>query len=166
MDDLSRVKVDSRQGSLSYLGTEWVLLRVEALQGMFDETVKAFGSGALTIWYLAGKGAGKAMAELMADLEKEASPRQMVERVCRELSQLGWGRFEVSELDLEKGRFVIRVYNNPFGRGKETARETACIYIKGYLEGVLEAVTGRPVKLNETLCITEGADYCEFVSET
>ena len=142
---------------LNYLGTEWVLLRVEALQGMFDETFKAFGSGSLTIWYLAGKGAGKAMAELIIGLGRELSPRQLIEKICSELSQLGWGRFEVEEWDENRDRYVFRVYNNPFGRGRETAKETACIYVKGYLEGMLEVALKKPVKLKETMCIAEGA---------
>jgi len=164
VEDLGKVKVDSRDGSLSYLGTEWVLLRVEALQGMFDETTKAFGSGAYTIWYLAGRGAGKAMAELIIGLKEEASKEQVVERVCSELSRLGWGRFEAEKLDIDGGKYLFRVYNNPFARGKETVKETACIYIKGYLEGVMEALTGKKVKLKERLCVAEGAPYCEFES--
>lgn len=164
MEDLGRVKVDSKGGSLSYLGTEWVLLRVEALQGMFDETVKAFGSGAYTIWYLAGRGAGRAMAKLVEALKEEASKGGIVERVCRELSSLGWGRFEVQRLDLEKAKYVFRVHNNPFARGRQAVKETACIYVKGYLEGLMEALTGREVKLKEQVCVAEGASYCEFES--
>ncbi|HID18214.1 TPA: hypothetical protein EYP27_01585 [Candidatus Bathyarchaeota archaeon] len=165
MEDLGKVKVDSRGGSLSYLGTEWVLLRVEALQGMFNETVKAFGSGAYTIWYLAGKGAGKAMAELIIGLKKEVPVEQVVEMVCNELSRLGWGRLEVETLDVSGGKYIFRVYNNPFARGREAVKETACLYVKGYLEGIMEALTGKGVKLRENTCVAEGAPYCEFESQ-
>jgi len=162
LEDLRKVKIDRKIGILSYLGKEWVLLRVEALQGMFDETVKAFGSGAYTIWYLAGKGAGKSMAKLIAELEEGAPAKRLVERVCEELSSLGWGRFEAKELNIEKGEYQIFVYNNPFARGRREVKETACTYIKGYLEGVLEELTGKPVKLYEISCIAEGAPLCEF----
>ncbi|RLI26665.1 MAG: hypothetical protein DRO52_02135 [Candidatus Hecatellales archaeon] len=165
MEDLARVKVDSREGSLSYLGAEWILLRVEALQGMFDETVKAFGSGAYTIWYLAGKGAGRSMARLIIGLKEETLVEEIVERVCRELTRLGWGRFEAEKIDVKEGKYRFRVYNNPFARGKEAVKETACLYIKGYLEGLMEALTGREVKLRERVCVAEGAPYCEFESE-
>jgi predicted hydrocarbon binding protein len=162
LEDLRRVKIDNEIGILSYLGKEWVLLRVEALQGMFDETVKAFGSGAYTIWYLAGKGAGKSMAKLIFELEKAASIEHLIKRVCEELTNLGWGRFEARKLDIAKGEYQIFVYNNPFARGRSEVKETACTYIKGYLEGVLEELTGKPVNLREASCIAEGAPFCEF----
>ncbi|RLI33475.1 hypothetical protein DRO53_05310, partial [Candidatus Bathyarchaeota archaeon] len=117
------------------------------------------------IWYLAGKGAGRAMVKLVRSLERLGS-REVAERICRELSRMGWGRFEIAEWAEETENFVFRVYNNPFSRrGAEAPEETGCIYIKGYLEGILEELLGRPVKLKETLCVSKGASYCEFTSK-
>jgi hypothetical protein len=64
------VKVDSRDGILNYLGMEWV--RVEALQGMFNETVKAF---VWSLHYLAGKGVGKHAELLGPAVSLKASKR-------------------------------------------------------------------------------------------
>lgn len=73
---LKRVKVKRvREGRITHLGVDWVLFRVEALQGMFEEVNKVLGTGSSLVWYTAGKGAGRSMAKVFqAHLKERESP--------------------------------------------------------------------------------------------
>jgi len=150
------------RGVIRHLGTEWILLRVEALQGMMAEVNKAFGTGARVVWYLAGKGAGKSMADLIRKRVKSDNIEEIGKKVAKIYERCGWGRVQLVMLRQKTGEFLIRVHNNAFARGTRS-QTTSCYYLRGLLEGIAEQLTGKHAKTEETKCMSRGDPYCEFV---
>lgn len=150
------------RGVIRHLGTEWILMRVEALQGMMAEVNKAFGTGAQVVWHLAGKGAGKSMANLIQKRIKSDSIKDVSKKIAEIYERCGWGRVQPIIFRQKTSEFLIRIYNNAFVRGIRS-QTSSCYYIKGLLEGIFEQLTGKHAKSEETKCMAKGDPYCEFI---
>jgi predicted hydrocarbon binding protein len=144
------------------LSVDWILLRVEALQGMFEEVNKVLGTGSSLVWYTAGKGAGRSMAKVFQTHVKEGeSPSAFFDKFAHSYSRWGWGRIEKTFLREKTGEFIIRIYDNAFAREQHSPMPS-CYFIKGYLEGLIETLTGKHATSEETKCMAKGDPYCEF----
>jgi len=145
--------------SKKYFGTQWVLMRIETLHGMMLEVEKVLGTGACLVWYTAGKGAGKSLANLI----KKDFENYELKRICNLLidfyANCGWGKSKI----LWKGEeeMVLRIWNNAFAR-KDSSKTPSCFFLKGFIEGILKELTQKCVKIEETKCVSKGDAYCEF----
>ncbi|MEM2338399.1 MAG: V4R domain-containing protein [Candidatus Bathyarchaeia archaeon] len=157
---LKQIKARSRQ--IRRFGAGWVLLRVEALQGMFVEVNKVLGTGSSLVWYIAGKGAGRSMAKFFQTHMKEGeSLKAFFNEFAHSFNRWGWGRIEKAFLGEETGEFIIRIYNNAFTEVRQS-RVPSCYFLKGYFEGLIEMLTGGHISSQETRCTAKGDPYCEF----
>ena len=160
---LKRVKAKRKlKGRITHLGVDWILLRVEALQGMIEEVNKVLGTGASLVWYVAGKGAGRSMAKVFqARLKGEENFEAFFEKIASYYIRWGWGRIEKVLLREKTGELIIRIYDNAFARG-QYSKTPSCYFLKGYLEGLIETLTGKHATSEETKCMAKGDFYCEF----
>jgi len=147
----------------TYLGTGLVLMRVEALHGMIEEVNKVLGTGGSLVWYVAGKGAGRSMAKILQKhfLKGEKSLESIFDKVKDLYARWGWGRVEKVFIRERTGEFLIRICDNAFAIGQHS-RVPSCYYIRGYIEGLIETLTGKHVTSQETKCMAKGDLYCEF----
>jgi predicted hydrocarbon binding protein len=157
------VNVESkRRGRIRHLGVDWILFRVEALQGMIEEVNKVLGTGGSLVWYTAGKGAGKSMTKIFQKhLEGEESFEDIFNKVKNHHARWGWGRIKKVFLREKTGEFIIRIHENAFARGQHSSFPS-CYFLKGYMEGLIEKLTGKHATSEETKCMTKGDPYCEF----
>jgi predicted hydrocarbon binding protein len=160
---LKKVKVKRKhREQITHLSVDWILLRVEALQGMFEEVNKVLGTGSSLVWYTAGKGAGRSMAKVFQTHVKEGeSPATVFDKIARSYARWGWGRIEKALLREKTGEFIIRIYDNAFARAQHS-QVPSCYFVKGYLEGLIETLNGRHATSEETKCMAKGDPYCEF----
>jgi predicted hydrocarbon binding protein len=149
------------QGVAGQLGTEWILMRVEAFHGMKREVGKALGTGAYVVCYLAGKGAGKSMARLMQEKIKSNSLQEVCTEIAKVYERCGWGRLQLVVPRQELDEFRIRIYDNALV--KRDSQASSCHFIRGFLEGILEHLVQKHVKSEETMCMAKGDSHCEFV---
>jgi len=160
---IKRGKVKNRHtGRIKHLGTDWVLLRVETLNGMMDEVNKTLGTGGSLVWYIAGKGAGRSMVKILRKIPKD---RESLEKTFNNFKDLyarwGWGLVKKVLFREKTGELIIRIWDNAFARGRHS-QVPSCYFVKGYLEGLLETLTGKHATSEETKCIAKGDSYCEF----
>jgi|GEM_PF-1121274 len=160
---LKRVKVKRKhKGRITHLGVDWVLFRVEALHGMVQEVNKVLGTGSSLVWYMAGKGAGRSMAKvLQTHLKEKESLAAVFDKIARSYTRWGWGRIERALLREKTGEFIIRIYDNAFAR-EQHSQVPSCYFLKGYIEGLIETLTGKHATSEETKCMAKGDHYCEF----
>jgi len=160
---LKRVKVKRKHRErITHLGDDWILLRVEALQGMFEEVNKVLGTGSSLVWYTAGKGAGRSMAKVFQTRLKEGeSLAAFFDKFAQSYARWGWGRIEKTFLREKTGEFIIRIYDNAFARGQHS-QTPSCYFVKGFIEGLMETLTGKHATSEETKCMAKGDPYCEF----
>ena len=160
---LRRVKVKRKhKGRITHLGVDWILFRVEALHGMVEEVNKVLGTSSSLVWYTAGKGAGRSMAKVFqTHLKEKESPAAVFDKIARSYTRWGWGRIERTLLREKTGEFIIRIYDNAFARGQHS-QTPSCYFLKGYIEGLIETLTGKHATSEETKCMAKGDPYCEF----
>jgi uncharacterized protein DUF5943 len=96
-------------------------------------------------------------------LSGEAVFRHYMQR----LSQRGWGRFEVIDLDGRRGRVNVRVRHSVFVTGKpENAQRKLCSMFAPWIAGALEFISKkRQIASRESYCAAEGEhDHCLFTA--
>ena len=160
---LKRVKVKRKHKErITHLGVDWVLFRVEALHGMVQEVNKVLGTGSSLVWYMAGKGAGRSMAKIFKrNLTEEENFEAVLDKIKAHYASWGWGRIERALLREKTGEFIIRIYDNAFAR-EQHSQVPSCYFLKGYIEGLIETLTGKHATSEETKCMAKGDHYCEF----
>jgi predicted hydrocarbon binding protein len=115
--------------------------------------------------------AGFRSAETWCRLERERTGMGAIEVVhfyLERLSQRGWGRFALSDLDPATGTGTVTLHHSSFVAhyGSDAGRKV-CGLCAGWAPGALTAAgtsLGRPWRLRgaETQCAAEGHTHCEF----
>lgn len=80
---------------------------------------------------------------------------------------MGMGNIKIREITKDKGKVILSSSNSPVAREflktRGKCKEPVCHYLRGVMEGVLEAVYGRQYKSKELACIATGlSQECIF----
>jgi predicted hydrocarbon binding protein len=144
------------------LGEESVVFRLSVLKSWFNRLWEVFGSGAAKIFYEAGVKAGKDAAKFFA--EKLRLEGEMLARFMASVgSSLGWGRFTLEELDMEKNKLRVRAENLFECKLAGKPGEARGYFIRGYILGAATQIfKTENLTIEETKCIAKGDPYCEF----
>jgi predicted hydrocarbon binding protein len=141
-----------------------ILMKTESFNNIMGYLSKSFGSSGLSIIYSMGHDSGvrevKKIREEMKQLEKPLPKRAIIEMSLQRLSQMGWGKFELKELDQITGNVDISVKKNPFSETCAMNENSGCLFLHGYVSGILtealeeETMCGNPrcIDLDETSC--------------
>ena len=159
---LQNLKWDPQQGRLTFKDVRYLLIRPETLID-FQKAVEAeLGVRTGELIYAGGYTGGS----LSSRRYKEVfgySDEEIVDFMCRMGGQIGWGRFEVEELDPEAGRLVVRVYGSPFAEAYGASDRGVCHFIRGVLGGLGAGIFGAEVTAEEPQCVALGDPWCQFV---
>jgi len=145
--------VDEFHFPLKALGEKSLTFRVASVAKMFKELHDTFESGAKVILYRMGYSAGKSKIELVKKKYhlkgEEALSFILAERVAK-----GWCRTNILSFDKKVEIEVKDLFECPALKGSH--------FFRGYLDGVLEGILNREVKLKEEKCIAKGDEFCTF----
>lgn len=152
--------VDTFHTGLVVAGKEYLLMRRDGFNRVVDRMIGLFGSGGDTLLYEEGKAMGmdNAMSlseELGSELDLALWPY-----LLKILTAYGWGTLEF-EPGLTVAEGAIRVSNCMECADASKVR-TGCNFLRGYLEGGVEAATGVPFKSEEVECTLRGDKECVF----
>lgn len=80
---------------------------------------------------------------------------------------MGMGNITIREITKDKGKIILSCSNSPVAREyvktRGKCKVPVCHYLRGVMEGVLEAVYGRQYKTRELACIATGlSQECIF----
>lgn len=152
-----RLTLDEAQGAWWDQGRRYMLIRPDALMGLFRELPAAMR--------------GEAFAALARSITRQGADSARAYRamggtgpalldvVAATAPQLGWGRWR---FELEPDLLRLTVTNSPFAAGYGSADEAVCHPIRGMMTAVGEMVLDRPVTVVETHCAAMGAPECRF----
>ena len=142
-------------------GERVLVVYQSGLESVFKGLSEIFKAGIEVLLLDSGRAAGR---NIVDSIGKEAKDdiKSSLSLYVKRFSQVGLGRLEVSELNLEEARMTIRVWNNIFAemRDKES---TYCSYIRGLLSGMYEGLLHVSPRVREMKCIGHGDPYCEFL---
>lgn len=96
--------------------------------------------------------------------------REVMDQYLGSMTARGWGRFEIVELDLDKGYGKFQWHNSALALELgETGREV-CLWGPGAMAGGMQAIlehngSSLQVSGREESCRSAGAEYCEIIVE-
>ena len=164
-------------GQLVIGNTVNVALRAKTVQGLLDEFQRAFPEHYNVIVRNAGRIVGESFAD---DLKKElilrgfetvTKPGRDTELLKKKLSlwaeydsSTGMGIFEVYQVEFTvnglRGNILLK---NSFLAYERQSQLPTCIFIEGYLEGVISKLLSIPIIAKEIECSSvTGSEYCKF----
>ncbi len=160
---LSELAFHQDQGALRFKGVRYLLIRPETLVSFQRalETEVGFEAAA-QILYTGGFTGGQLSGKRYRD-EFGFRPAEVVEFMCRMGGEIGWGRFQTVELDLETRRLVVEVVSSPFAEayGSKPAAGV-CHLTRGVFGGLWSGVLGVGVRSAESQCLARGGERCRF----
>lgn len=114
-----------------------------------DEIFRRAGS-------LAGKEFYKKFINNVTDISS------LVKIIEDKFMELGIGIFRVESIDIETLNFTLNVEEDLDCSGLPDSNEQICVYDEGFIQGILEAYTGKQFKVREIDCWCTGARTCRF----
>lgn len=158
---LQGLEWDPEGGRLTFNQVRYLLIRPETLVDFQKAVEAALGEGAGKLIY-AGGFTGGSLSSRRYRAIFGYSDEEIVGFMCRMGGQIGWGYFELVELDPEAGRLVVQVQNSPFAEAYGAADHSVCHLIRGVLGGLGAGIFDSEVETVETHCIAKGDLSCRF----
>lgn len=148
-------------GRLSFNEVRYLLIRPETLVD-FQKAVEAkLGEQTGELIYVGGFTGGSLSSRRYKKVFGY-SDEEIVDFMCRMGGQIGWGHFELVELDSAAGRLVVRVHDSPFAEAYGSANQGVCHFIRGVLAGLGAGIFNAEVEAVETHCTAQGNPSCQF----
>jgi predicted hydrocarbon binding protein len=157
ISSLNSIRFKDEIGEVEYFGQKVVMLRRDAFSLMRKEMMRISGNSANIILGIAGRRVG--VEEGRALLSK-AMPEFV--RVAVEETNMGFGKIQVDELNLESGQASVSITNSFESEPIASSMRPACIFTLSYLEGIFSQLIARDVRGSEIDCRAKGDKLCRF----
>ncbi len=108
----------------------------------------------------AGVMAGKAFFDNFCKESKDLT--ELVKAIQENFRTLGIGIFRVEDVDLVNYTFTVTVDEDLDCSGLPDTNEEICVYDEGFIQGILEAFTGKKFSVKEVDCWCTGSRTCRF----
>jgi predicted hydrocarbon binding protein len=155
-------------GEVEYFGHRVVILRRDVFTLMSKELMRVAGNVAHVILGITGRRVG--IEEGRALLSKAhalglKTPQSMPEfvRVAVEETNMGFGKIQVDELNLEAGIAQVSISNSFESHPSSSSWKPSCIFTLSYLEGIFSQLIDRDVTGREVDCTAKGDKACRFI---
>jgi predicted hydrocarbon binding protein len=113
-----------------------------------------------TIFRQAGALAGKFFYEKFCKEATDVS--SLAKLVSDKFREMGIGILRVEKQDLGKLSFTITVDEDLDCSGMPDTNDVLCVYDEGFIQGILEAFSGKSFEVKEVDCWAMGARTCRF----
>lgn len=158
---VANLEWDPAEGRLSFKEVRYLLIRPETLVDFQKAAEAALGEQAGQLVYEGGF-TGGALSSRRYKAEFGYSDEEIVDFMCTMGGQIGWGHFELIELDADAGRLVVRVEDSPFAEAYGEADTGVCHFIRGVMGGMGAGLFDAEVEAMETACGAMGDPACRF----
>ncbi|HBY97170.1 MAG: hypothetical protein M5U01_04955 [Ardenticatenaceae bacterium] len=153
---------DADGGRLTYNGVRYLLIRPEVMASIQNSIDDALGDRVAAVFYKAGVTGGTLSSRRFKEVFGY-SDEEIVTFMCHMGGQIGWGRFELVELDPGAGRLIVQVYGSPYAEAYGAAEHGVCYLIRGVMAGLGAGIFDSAVDAIETDCQAKGDSCCRFV---
>jgi predicted hydrocarbon binding protein len=142
-------------------GERCLIVYKKGVENIFKRLSQIFDSGTEPLLLESSRAAAKNIVDSIGK-EAKTDVKRSLNAYTERFAQVGFGRVEVCELELEKARIRLRVRNNIFAEIRDE-ESTYCSYIAGLVSGIYEGLLHKVPRVKEVRCIGKGDPYCEFL---
>jgi predicted hydrocarbon binding protein len=154
---------DAEEGVLRIGPLRYLLMRPETLSEIQKGVEDRLGPKASEYLYAAGASwAVGAIRRLREALEEDG--QELVQAVCRQATEMGWGRWELAGWEPEKRTLAVRVHSSPFAAAYGQSDAPVCHLVAGAVSGLAETVFSMPTTSSELSCRAQGDPHCLFAA--
>jgi predicted hydrocarbon binding protein len=153
-----RLTFDAARGEYRDGAIRYLMLRPDALMGLFAELPEGMRPAALAAFARSVARAGGASARSY-QAAGAADPASLLATIAATAPALGWGLWDLRR---DGEGLALTVRNSPFAAGAGACGTPVCAPIVGMLRAVGGLVLGDPVAVEETGCAAAGAADCRF----
>jgi predicted hydrocarbon binding protein len=152
-------------GKLAFKDVRYLLIRPDTIIE-FQKAVEAeVGVEHCAAMMMAGGITGGVRSAARYKTEFGLNDAEIVDFMCKMGREIGWGHFQLCELDPQKKRLVVEVAESPFAAAYGHADEGVCHLTRGVLSGLAAGIFGTNVRATETTCHARGDVVCRFEME-
>lgn len=161
---LRALDVDEKKGILTAYGERFLFIPLEIIHSIEDRLTDNLGPVTATSFqYEIGKEGGREYMKMAEKAGYDITDLRDVRKVAERLGTLGgWGRLEVTEVDLEQRIARVRWTHGVSVRNRR-GKTPVCHFGRGILTGCAEVIFGRKCESLEITCQGKGDRYCEAV---
>ena len=157
------LEFDPEAGALLVGKLRYLLVRPETLSEIQKGVEDRLGPKSSEYLYAAGASwAVGVLKRLRAALEE--APEDLVAALCRQATEMGWGRWELAAFEPEKKTLAIRVNGSPFAAAYGQSDDPVCHLIAGAVGGAAEFLFSMPTACSELACRAQGDPHCLFAA--
>lgn len=158
----SALTSDPESGVLQLSGHRCVIVRPEVIVNIQKQLEATIGGSAKGVMYLSGERSSKIGFSPADPASGRPLTLKNAQRVIDSTALMGWGRVEIARFDVEASHFALTVQNNPIAAAYGSSTKPVCHFIAGWAAGVARTILGRELLCEETACLAQGSDRCEF----
>lgn len=152
-------------GRLAFKDVRYLLIRPDTIVE-FQKAVEAeVGAERCAEMMMAGGITGGARSAARYKTEFGLNDAEIVDFMCKMGREIGWGYFQLCELDPGKKRLVVEVAESPFAAAYGPAGAGVCHLTRGVLAGLAAGIFGTNVRATETTCRAHQDAVCRFEME-
>ncbi len=156
--------MDEKKGMITAYGDRFLFIPVKLIHSIEDKLTESFGPiTATSVEYELGKEGGAHYIRIARksglEIKNAADGRKVAERLG---TLAGWGKLEVTELDLKTKTARIRWTNGISVRNKK-GKTPVCHFGRGILTGAAEEIFGEKCESIEVTCEGKGDSFCEAI---
>jgi predicted hydrocarbon binding protein len=157
------LQFNREQGTLKLGPLRYILLRPETLSEIQKGVEDRLGSKAAEYLYAAGASwAVGALRRLKSALPDD--PDELAKALCLHATELGWGKLELTSLNLEERKLAVRLTGSPFSAAYGQSDKPVCHVVAGAIGGLAEALFKMPTACTEEMCMAQDNPSCLFVA--
>ena len=152
------------RGEFSVIEVPAVIVSIETFVNFQKDAENILGfDGASVLLYETGKKAGMRWINRF-NKEWDLNHQNFIEAIQNFYAELGWGIFDIKENT--SNELVIRVENSFIARGYGHSELPVCHFLRGYNAGIAEVLKDKGLDAEETKCMANGDNCCEFVMKS
>jgi hypothetical protein len=156
---------DPKSGILRLKGQPCLIIRPDILVSIQKQLEQTVGESAKGIVYLSGERSSEPGLQFFGALTRGPLQPLTLEGARRMIgvaALVGWGRTEIVIFDPAEGRFAVAIHNSPIAVAYGPAKKPVCHFLAGWMAGIGRLLTGKHLLCEETSCLAQGGDRCEF----
>lgn len=151
-------------GALDLLGIQMTIIPAETFELMSKILVdkKSYEVGSNLLHQL-GRDLAYSISKNIQKKFKIANLEEAILLNAHIYTLMGLGELIVQDYNKEKGTLLLRINNSPICTPLKNVGKKTGALIEGAIEGVAEAYTLSNCKCEETKCVAQGDEYCEYL---
>ncbi len=163
---LSGLTYDAEGGALTFNGVRYFLIRPETLIEFQKAVAAEVGVDKCSELIYRGGFAGGALSARKYRAVFSKTDRETAAYLCAMGSQIGWGRFELTQFDPDARAVRVTVTGSAFAAVYGASNVPVCHFIRGVVGGMTSVVLdSEVVRVTEESCSAlVGADVCAFLA--